>query len=272
MAGNNVTDSQDQCLDVAIVGGGIIGVMTALGLFHRGMRVKIYERAPSWHEIGAGFGFTGVARECMHRLNPALLETLSRISQKTSSNAHTRYWDAFHPRTKHEAEDEAKSLLFQMPESNLAFWGALRSHLLLAMTAQLPEGAVVFEKRLVSYRDEAESEQVVLNFADGSVANTQVLIGCDGVHSITRELSFSAASRPSFSHVVAYRTIVPMTAGIEALGKDKALSACMHCGPDVNMMSYPVRSPFPFTSQIYPCLEGKDKDLALKTDNRLGRS
>ena len=238
-------DSKTPCLDVAIVGGGIIGVMTALGLLRRGMCVKIYERAPSWQEIGAGFGFTGISRECMQRLDPALLETLSRISQKTSSSAHTRYWDAFHPRTKHDAEDEAKSLLFQMPEKNLAFWGAVRSHLLLAMAAQLPEGVVVFEKRLVSYRDELESDRVVLHFADGGVANAHVLIGCDGIHSTTRELLFGAdhpASRPSFSHVVAYRTMVPITAGIEALGKDKAMSACMHCSPDVNMMSYPVRS------------------------------
>ncbi len=132
-----------------------------------------------------------------------------------------------------------------MPEKNLAFWGAVRSHLLLAMAAQLPEGVVVFEKRLVSYRDELESDRVMLHFADGGVANAHVLIGCDGVHSTTRELLLGAdhpASRPSFSHVVAYRTMVPITAGIEALGKDKAMSGCMHCSPDVNMMSYPVRS------------------------------
>ncbi|KAI0124995.1 putative salicylate hydroxylase [Xylariales sp. AK1849] len=240
---NNTNDSTTPCLDVAIVGGGIIGVMTALGLVRRGMRVKIYERAPSWHEIGAGFGFTGIARECMQRLDPALLETLSRISQKASSSAHTRYWDAFHPRTKSDAEDEAKSLLFQTPERNLAFWGAVRSHLLLGMAAQLPEGVVVFQKRLLGYQDKPESDRVVLHFADGDVANAHVLIGCDGIHSTTRELLFGLdhpASRPSFSHTVAYRTMVPMMAGIDALGKDKAMSACMHCGPDVNMMSYPV--------------------------------
>ena len=112
------------------------------------------------------------------------------------------------------------------------------------MAAQLPEGVVVFEKRLASYRDDSKSDKVVLHFADGGVVNAHVLIGCDGIHSTTRELLFGAdhpASRPSFSHVVAYRTMVPITAGIEALGKDKAMSACMHCSPDVNMMSYPVR-------------------------------
>jgi hypothetical protein len=35
------------------------------------------------------------------------------------------------------------------------------------MAAQLPEGVVVFEKRLVSYREKLESDRVVLHFADG---------------------------------------------------------------------------------------------------------
>lgn len=236
-------DSKAPRLDVAIVGGGIIGVMTAIGLLHRHMNVTIYERAAAWHEIGAGFGFTGIARECMRRLDPALLDTLSRISQKTSSSANTRYWDAFHPRTKQDAQQEASALLFQMPEAHLAFWGAVRSHLLLAMAALLPEGVVRFEKQLVGYGDEPGSDKVVLRFADGTVADAHVLIGCDGIHSTTRQLLLGPdhpASRPSFTHTVAYRTMVPMAAGVEALGENKALSACMHCAPNVNMMSYPV--------------------------------
>ncbi|KAK9311017.1 hypothetical protein V1524DRAFT_443794 [Lipomyces starkeyi] len=52
-------DSQAH-LDVAIVGGGIIGPMTALGLLRRGLRVTVYERAATWPEIGAAFAFTGI--------------------------------------------------------------------------------------------------------------------------------------------------------------------------------------------------------------------
>ncbi|KAI0915096.1 hypothetical protein F4823DRAFT_570863 [Ustulina deusta] len=47
-------------------------------------------------------------------------------------------------------------------------------------------------------------------------------------------------SFPNFSHTVTYRTMVPMEAGIKAPGESTALSVCMHCAPDVNMMSYPV--------------------------------
>jgi salicylate hydroxylase len=126
-----------QTLDVAIVGGGIIGVMTALGLICRGMNVIVYERAVDFQGIGGGFGFTVIARECMQRIDPAILETLGKISQKTSSSGNTRYWDAFHARNKHNAEQEAQSLLFQMPDRDLAFWGAVRSHLLMVLAALL---------------------------------------------------------------------------------------------------------------------------------------
>lgn len=232
-------------LDVAIVGGGIVGVMTALGLLHRGsgIRVTIYERAADWHEIGAGFAFTGVARACMERIHPGILEVLSRISEKTSSSANTRYWDAFHPRTKEQAQREAESLLFQMPERDLAFWGCVRSHLLLGMTALLPAGVTLFGKELIGYDDKEENDKVLLHFADGSVAEADVVIGCDGIHSSTRKALLGPdhrASRPSYTHTTAFRTMVPISAGIEALGEDKARSGCMHCGPDANMMSYPV--------------------------------
>jgi salicylate hydroxylase len=160
-------------LDVAVVGGGVIGVVTALGLLHRGLRVTIYERAARFQEIGASIAFTGVARECMQRLNPRLLEALSQVGER-SPHDRVRYWDGFHPRTKQAAELEEHSLLFDVPEHNLAYWACLRSHFLLAMVAQLPEGAVQFGKQLVDYKDRGEGGKVVLRFADGSTAEADV--------------------------------------------------------------------------------------------------
>ncbi|OTA64247.1 hypothetical protein K449DRAFT_464151 [Hypoxylon sp. EC38] len=119
----NVRVSGVPTLDVAIVGGGVIGVMTAVGLLRR--RIQMSRKA------------------------------LSCISQKTSSSAHTRYWDAFHPRNKQDAGQEAESLLFQIPERNLAFWGAMRSHFLLGMAAQLPDGLMEFKMQLMDYERQA---------------------------------------------------------------------------------------------------------------------
>lgn len=177
----------------------------------------------------------------MNRIDPSILEELIRVSEEWSPS---RFWDAFHPQTKHEAEQEETAMLWQIPQENLAYWACVRSHLLFRMTALLPEGVAIFGKQLVGYDDNEENDQVILRFADGSTAKADVVIGCDGIHSTTREVLLGAdhpASRPSFTHMVAYRTMVPIAAGIAALGEDKARSTCMHCGPNANVMSYPVR-------------------------------
>lgn len=227
-------------INVAIVGGGIIGVITGLGLLRRGMRVTIYERASDWHEVGAGFAFTGVARECMKLIDSRILEELIQVSEEWSPS---RFWDAFNPQTKEEAEKEEIAKLWEIPQENLSFRACVRSHFLFRMVALLPEGVAIFGKQLVGYDDREENDHVELRFADGSTANADVVIGCDGIHSATREMLLGAdqpASRPSFTHTVAYRTMVPIATGIAAIGEKKARSTCMHCGPNANVMSYPV--------------------------------
>jgi salicylate hydroxylase len=109
----------------------------------------------------------------MQRLDPRLLEVLEPVSQKQGRGM-SRYWDGFHPRTKQEAEREETSLLFEVPEHDLAFWGCVRSQFLLGMVPLLPEGTIRFGKQLVGYADREGSEKVVLRFADGSTAESDV--------------------------------------------------------------------------------------------------
>lgn len=237
-------DSTRPPLDVAIVGGGIIGVVVALGFLHRGMRVTVYERASTFHEIGAAIAFTGVARECMQRLNPDMHEVLRQVGRK-SPHEKVRYWDGFNPRTKEAAEMEETSLLFDVPEGDLAFWACLRSHFLLGMAAQLPKGTMQFGKQLVEYVDAEGSDKVVLRFEDGTTAESDVLIGCDGIHSATRKLLLGAdhpASKPSYTHKTVFRAIVPFADAVAALGSDKANDYCLHLGPDAHMISFPVNN------------------------------
>ncbi|KAH8693298.1 hypothetical protein BGW36DRAFT_302536 [Talaromyces proteolyticus] len=231
-------------LDVAVVGGGIIGVVTALGFLQRGMNVVIYERAAKFEEIGAAIGFTGVARECMQRLNPRILEVLRQVGQR-SPHETVRYWDGFHPRTKESAEQEESSLLFDVPQQGLAFWACLRSHFLCGMVDQLPEGSVQFGKQLVNYTDSDGSEKVKLHFADATTAEADVVIGCDGIHSATRKLLLGKehpASNPSYSHKLVFRALVSFPGAVAALGADKASDQCLHLGPGAHMVSFPVNN------------------------------
>ncbi|MFI7059174.1 FAD-dependent oxidoreductase [Streptosporangium canum] len=46
------------CADVIIVGGGIGGLSAALALIRRGLRVRVYEQATAFGEVGAGLQLT----------------------------------------------------------------------------------------------------------------------------------------------------------------------------------------------------------------------
>ncbi|CAI7652991.1 unnamed protein product [Penicillium glandicola] len=240
-------DSQTR-LDVAIVGGGVIGVMTALGLLRRGFKVTIYERAATWPDVGAAFAFTGIARECMELLDPRVLESLARVAQR-SPHDKVRYWDGFHPETKEAAKQAESSLLFEILEKYMAYWACLRGHFLLDMAAQLPDDVVKFEKRLVDYEDNEASEKVVLHFADGSTANSDLVIACDGIHSSARKIFLGVdhpAANARYSQKVMYRAMVPMPSAINALGTEKAHVQIAHLGPDAHVVSFPVNN-----AQVY---------------------
>ncbi|OBT39595.1 hypothetical protein VE00_10799 [Pseudogymnoascus sp. WSF 3629] len=226
-------------LDIAVVGAGIIGVMTALGLLHAGHKVTIYEKANDYSEVGAAMAFTGVARECMQRLNPALLEALQRVGE-ANRHAMNRYWDGFNPASK-EAAQSAEFLLFQQSARELDYTGCLRSVYLREMAKSLPDGVIRFGKFLESYSENAEGVQ--LRFADGSIAQADAVIACDGIHSTARRLLLgedNPASHPSFTHKVAYRAIIPIADAVAALGDDKANNQCAHMGPDAHTLSFPV--------------------------------
>ncbi|KAI2628762.1 FAD/NAD(P)-binding domain-containing protein [Hypoxylon sp. NC1633] len=235
-------------LSVAIVGGGVVGVILALGLIHRNVHVTIYERASHFKGISAGFSFTGVSREAMRRINPAIVESLRRVASENQL-PFDHYWDGYH----HDDDDNIKkdtaaspegNLLFQLSNSNMEWWSCLRSRFLDELSKALPPGIILFEKELAGYSDLESSERVDLHFAKGSTAVCDALIGCDGIRSRVRQQLFSSsnpgACHPSYTGKTCYRALVPMAAAEAALGKEKAHNHCMLTGPGAHILSYPI--------------------------------
>ncbi|KAL2862549.1 putative salicylate hydroxylase [Aspergillus lucknowensis] len=213
----------------------------ALGLIHRGVRVTVYERANTLPEIGAGMAFTAVAQDCMRRLSPRIIAAFERVG---SPNEHpqNRYWDGFHPESKEQAQ-APESLLFQMSTYDMGYWTCLRAAFLEELNGELPEGVLKFGKCLESYTDDETKTKVVLRFGDGSEAQADAVIGCDGLRSRTRQLMLgesNPASYPRYSHKVAYRAVVPITAAIAALGEDRGRNQCLQMGPKAHIMTYPL--------------------------------
>lgn len=59
---------------VLVAGGGIAGLAAAIAFARRGLTVRLFERAPSFHEVGAGLQLSPNATRLLDRLG--VLDTL----------------------------------------------------------------------------------------------------------------------------------------------------------------------------------------------------
>jgi salicylate hydroxylase len=72
---------------------------------------------------------------------------------------------------------------------------------------------------------------MVMNFLDGTTAEADCVIGCDGIKSRVRQILFGKdhpSARPVYTHKYAYRGLIPMEKAVVAVGEERAQNACMH--------------------------------------------
>lgn len=97
---------------------------------------------------------------------------------------------------------------------------AHRKTLLDIMTSFVPTNNVRFSKRLESI--EQQSDKVVLTFADGEVAEANVLVGADGIQSMVREHVLKPSHpdqvHPMYAESYCYRAVIPIADAEAILG------------------------------------------------------
>ncbi|KAL3426672.1 salicylate 1-monooxygenase SalA [Phlyctema vagabunda] len=243
MSGSTVID--DQPIEIAIVGGGIIGVIVALGLIKRGINVKIYEQARSLREIGAGLAFTANAIRCMGHINPDIVTCLRAVATSNGDADNPNDWlqwvDGY---KQHNPDDESdEKLLFKLDTGYRGFEGCHRAHFLDKLQEVVPANVIHFSKRLESLSEPSEDGKVLLGFGDGTTAEADAVIGCDGIKSRVRTFLLEKDNPQSYAHYtnkVCYRGLIPMDKAIEKLGEYKARNQHMHLGPKAHIVHFPV--------------------------------
>nr|QNC49728.1 Hfaza2D [Hypoxylon fragiforme] len=243
---------QSSQLQVAIVGGGIIGLITALGLLKRNVPVKIYEQARSFREIGAGVAFTANALKCMSLLDPVIVDCVNAVATPNGEdidkpNDYLRYHDGYNW-DPNDAESTDDKLLFLLYSGYKGFQGCHRANLLDELVKSIPSHAVEFGKRFTGYKDRGPKEPIPspFFFHDADLKLTVKLItviGCDGIKSKVRQLLLgeeNPASYPHFTHKVAYRALIPMDQVEPVIGTFKSRNQHMHMGPRAHILHFPV--------------------------------
>ncbi|KAH7881718.1 hypothetical protein F5I97DRAFT_2069891 [Phlebopus sp. FC_14] len=229
-------------------GGGIGGLSLALVIGKYGqIPVDIFEAGPEITTVGAGISCFGRTMDIMKELG--LYDELIDL--------------AIHP-----PQDETGPNFRKSDQHDGYYWfqrklkrGPLSLHrkdLIDLLFRHLPASCnVQTSKRLTSYTTNGQTQSITLRFSDGTIAQTDVLIGADGIHSVTRKTMYQALAsdcqesevekklldciEPVWTGTLLYRNLVPMEKLLQKFPDVQApTELTLHLGKGKHIVSYPI--------------------------------
>jgi 2-polyprenyl-6-methoxyphenol hydroxylase-like FAD-dependent oxidoreductase len=179
---------------IAIVGAGMGGLAAAATLRRAGFEVSVYEQAARFGRIGAGI-----------QMMPNSMKVLREIGVEARvRNA------AFAPRSHLNRIGNTGEITIELPMPEERYGAPYlcmhRATLHEALLAGVPADIIQTGKKLVGL--EPQAQRVRLDFADGTQAHADAVIGADGVHSVVREILLGPET-PYNKGRVAYRGVFP---------------------------------------------------------------
>ncbi|KAF5374932.1 hypothetical protein D9758_000565 [Tetrapyrgos nigripes] len=186
--------------NVAIIGGGLCGLAAAVPLFRAGIRVQVFENAPEFSEVGAGVGMGPNSVRALDSLG--LLPAI--VARSEQAGPKTRVFNFVSGYDRHEQVFDARRFLRDT-----------RCPLLIHYQTTNPSNVGLgiyrqFNKRCTSITT-SETGTHIVHFADRSTYEADLVIGADGIKSVTRDYVIGDKDfKPlKYTHTEAYRALVP---------------------------------------------------------------
>jgi FAD-dependent urate hydroxylase len=177
-----------------IIGGGIGGLAAALALRGAGAEVAVYEQARELQPVGAGLAVWPNAMAALERLGVAAAVRALGVPRATGA---VRDW-------------RGRVLLYEPPTVASITGGSLvavhRADLQQALLDALGQDVLYLGRRCLRW--EQDEARVWATFADGGVAEGDILVGADGLHSVVRS-QLVGPSVPWYAGYTAWRGVVP---------------------------------------------------------------
>jgi salicylate hydroxylase len=210
-----------------VIGAGMGGLSAALGLLRQGHEVHILEQAPAFGEIGAGVTVGAGATLALDYLG---LGPVFRDKAETPGRTTFIHYRTMEPIPGQLTATQSAN----RPIANRIHRADLHEILAQAVTDLAP-GCVTFGAVLAGVEQTATSAACIL--ADGSRVEGDVVIGADGLRSVTRRALFGP-DMPRFTGKVAWRCLIPYPRIADYL-RHRLWS--IFVGPDSMLSVYSVR-------------------------------
>jgi len=230
--------SQDPTLRIAIIGGGIGGLCLAAGLSRLPhLSIHVYESVPAYSDVGAGLALHMNAIKAMALIGP-------HVKQAYFDKALTM---------AEEAEEEMSTTVSLASGPNAGAVVAelgkakgrktvARADLLAELLELVPEECISFGRRLERIVEEANGVQ--LSFKDGERVEVDCVVGCDGVHSITRKYLLGeghpATAPVNHDGWQIYRTLIPAEEAKKYIDEKYTRTVPILCGPKGHINCMPL--------------------------------
>lgn len=239
--------------NLAIVGGGISGLTLAITLLQYDVPITVYEAAASFGEIGAGVAFGPNAGRAMELMSPKIYDAFLKCKTGNVWESQQNSWFSIRVGDARKAGKDGyvregkkvgdKLFDVQLPNHG-GRGGVYRARFLDELVKDVPESVAKFDKRLVELKEaEDGSGDMVLHFADGTMAQHSAVIGCDGIKSKARTWLLGKddpAAAAVFSGKYAYRGLIPMDEAVELLGAEVAQNSQLFLGYHGHLLTFPI--------------------------------
>lgn len=213
-------------LSVAIAGGGIGGLATAIYLLQKGFNVTVFEQAEQFTEVGAGLVVAPNAVRLLRSMG--VLDTFLENAVKLESGWEFRRWS---DGTVLSSEDLGRRCRALYGEETYV---SHRADLLNTLVDAVPQEVLRLGNKIVKVDQAGPTARLVLD--DGSEHTADILIGADGVHSIVRQ-TIAEPGPAEYSGMCAFRALVPAE---RAPKFSRRAAQTLWIGPDHHLVHYPV--------------------------------
>ncbi|OLF09583.1 salicylate 1-monooxygenase [Actinophytocola xanthii] len=208
---------------MAVVGAGMAGLTLAAALARHGIECRVFEQTGGLAAVGAGIQLSPNGTRPLLELG--LGPALDRVAARPGA-IEVRRWDDGRLLTSTVLGADCERA-YRAP-----YLTVHRADLQRCLLDAVPAGVVRLGRRCVGVRELDGTARV--EFADGSVAEADVVVGADGIRSVVRGCLVEDAPRPSGQAV--FRGVVDIAAVPGISGGDVSIWV----GPGRHCVCYPI--------------------------------